>query len=205
MTQSTTSNHEPIFWTSTQPNYSDKDRVKESMIDGKRVRERIPQRGHVGEYDNYTMAPGVRFIRVIRHDGHIVDSVLTNGAAHMDPHSAYGQYIQAQHRHFGWFGAGECPCALVASGRFSRECLVHPANRDAQPCEPGSYSGQKPCPHTVAELRARREQHNGLMAEKEASSKSKDDKLIELLTEHVVGKSEPKAEAKPEPRGGKRE
>ena len=201
MSQSATSNTEPIFWTSTIPNYSDKDRVFERMENGKRIRERIPQRGHVGEYDNYTMANGIRFIRVIRHDGHIVDSVLTNGAAHTDHTSPYGQFIQMKHRKLGWFGIAECPCALVMAGHFSPDVLAFAGNRDAQPCDPGALKPGQMCTHAKAELNARRGIHNEVMAEKEEGSKSKDDKLIELLTEHVVGKSEPA----PTPKKGKGE
>jgi len=187
---STVKHKEPIFWTSTQPNYSDKDRVRYTMVDGKRIREKVPQRGHVGEYDNYTYAPGVRYVTVLRHDGHIINSVLTNGAGHTDHTGPYGQYIRMKHRGLGWFGMGECPCALVAAQTISRDTLVCEANRDAQPCAPGSYNAKSPCPHAIAERDARRKQHVEAMTEKEHAFKTKDDKLIELLTEHVVKKPE---------------
>lgn len=190
MKQSTTKNTEPIFWTSTQPNYSDKDRVRVSMVNGKRVQERVPQRGHVGEYDNYDYAPGFRSLRVVRHDGHVVDSVLTNGAAHMDTHTTYGQYIRMKHRALGWFAMSECPCALVAAQHIGANTLVHEPSRTAQPCPPGTYSAKAPCPHAVAELDARRRQQAELMSDKEANFKTKEDKIVEQQGKMIEQQSE---------------
>ena len=59
----------PIFWTSTIPGYNDADRQRVRFDDGERIVERIPQRAHIGDYENRKRAPGVRSVRVVRHDG----------------------------------------------------------------------------------------------------------------------------------------
>lgn len=201
--ESTTNASEPIFWTSTQPNYSEKDRTRYRMENGKRIKEKIPQTGHIGTHEAYQKAAVRRFHEVVRHDGHMVFSVLTNGAAHLDVHGPYGQYIVGKRRSLGWFGMGECPCALVAANNFGVECLVDEKNRGARPCEPGTYSAAQPCPHAVAEIAARRAAHNAIMHEKEIAGKTDQNrllegqnKLIEMLAAQAVKDDPPPVEKK---------
>lgn len=168
--KSTTRDALPIFWTSTQPGFNDSDRTRRYMKDGELIIERIPQRGHIGTHDEFVVDKrGIRFLTVIRHDGHIVHSVLTNGAADLDDTASYGQYIRAKHRKLGWYGVGECPCALVAARSLSPDTMLHAPNRTSDPCDPGTYSHDKPCPHSKAELAARQSRQAKLMAAKEAA------------------------------------
>lgn len=169
-TKSTTRDALPIFWTSTQPGFNDSDRTRHFMKDGEQIVERIPQRGHIGDHDEFVVdRRGIRFLTVIRHDGHIVHSVLTNGAADLDDTASYGQYIRAKHRKLGWYGIGECPCALVRGRALSPHTMLHVPNRSADPCEQGTYSHDNPCPHSKAELAARQDRQNKAMAAKEAA------------------------------------
>lgn len=176
-------NSEPIFWTTTQPHYNTADRERTKVIGGKKVREKFPQTGHVGSYDDKEKARGVRFLLMVRHDGHAVFHCLTNGAAHMDHTTPYGQYALRKARYLGWFTPGECPCALVSTGEINGETLVDQSIRSSNPCAPGSYSGQKPCKHALDEIHARREQNTAIQEEREASSKTKDDKMLEMQRE----------------------
>lgn len=151
-------NQEPIFWVnSSSPQASNAERHR-SIVDenGRRRLEKHPQIGHVGPYDDYKTANGVRFYVMCRHDGNIVFHCLTNGAAHLDHNGPYGQYAMMKARYLGWFLPSECPCALVAAQTIEADTLVHAPNRTANPCKAGTYSYKNPCEHAVAEIAARR-------------------------------------------------
>lgn len=175
---------EPIFWTSTKPGYNDKDRQRVRFEAGRKIIERVPQRGHQGDYENRRPARGVRSIRVVRHDGHVVDSVLTSGAAHLDPSTPQGQYIQAKWRYFGWYPLGSCPLALVAMGQIQRDHL-HADFGDAPPCAHGKASEQDPCPHALAELEARRRSRASESAQVERTFADKEQRILDAQRDNT--------------------
>lgn len=147
---------EPIFWTSTKPGYNTKDRERVRNENGRRIVERIPQRGHQGDYENRRPAQGVRSVRVVCHDGNTVDSTLTSAAAHLDHTTPQGQYVMAKWRHFGWFPLGNCPLALLGVGQLQIGHFRDQSIVSESPCPPNSCNTANPCKHALAELAARR-------------------------------------------------
>ncbi len=198
---------EPIFWTSTTPNYNERDRMRVSVVDGEQVVERVPQKGHQGDYDDRRPARGIRFFNVVRSDGHIAPLVLTNAAAHMDHTSPYGQHMTAKARFYGWFRPGACPCALLATGELGRNHIADKSIIGAQACQPGTYSEKEMCPHALAELAARRKRHEDRENAREANFRTKEDKILDgqrQQTEALTKAMETVIAAR-EPRKGKSE
>jgi hypothetical protein len=147
---------EPILWCSRPGHNREREIVR--FENGKRIIEKIPQRGHQGDYENRRIdrrCAAARWIHVVRHDGFAVRMLLTNGAAGMDPNDSWGQYQKAKARYFGWFPIGSCPLALVATGDIKASQLVDRSLIGQKACEPGSYSEATPCPHCLSEHRAR--------------------------------------------------
>lgn len=180
---------EPIFWTSTIPGYNDSDRMRTFMRDGKRVTVRYPQRGHVGDYENKQKAPGDRFLWMIDHHGFEFAMVLTCAAAHLNAHDGYGQDRMRKARHFGWYMPGQCPCALMATGELSPDHIVDRSLIGQQPCEPGTYSFERRCKHSLSERAARAAQNKAIQDERELAMKPDAAKSVEAtqaLTEKLV-------------------
>lgn len=121
--------------------------------------ERTPSRGVLGVHDAQRPAPGIRSVRVVRHDGHVVDSCLTNGAAHLEPSlnnlGMYGQYMRAKWRALGWFPLGTCPLTQLAAGNLFAESFFDQSLLEQKPCT-AKHDARNPCPHAQAELAARR-------------------------------------------------
>lgn len=183
----------PIFWTTTEPNYNDRDRHKRYMKNGKRVVEKIPQSGHTGGYSDRKRAAGVRFVTMVNSAGNSVSVVLTNGAGHMDPNTAYGQYVKRKSRALAWFGIGECPCALIATGEVDPEGFHTEQARNGEPCKAGSFSGKDldgMCPHAKAEMLARQAAQTAHEADREEKMKGKEDKILELLSQQAVSSAD---------------
>jgi hypothetical protein len=153
---------EPIFWTSTRPGYNQRDREIVRFEDGRRIVEKVPQRGHQGDYENRktdSRCARARWLHVVTDKGNWIRMVLTNAAAHFDANTDWGQYQRAKARYFGWFPVWSCPLALLSTGELKRGQIVDRSLLEQKPCEPGSYSEQKPCPHCVSETDARRARH----------------------------------------------
>lgn len=188
-------NREPIFWTTTTPGYNASDRERRVWVDdvlpnGKKIRkqatEKFPQRGHLGDYETRFQAPGERWMLVVRHDGHEVRAVLTNGAAHMDSATGYGQYVRAKARALGWYDPRQCPCALLATGGLQPEHIVSEEVKAAEPCRPGAYDPKKErCPHSIAEKAARMAATKEIQDQREIAFKTKEDKLLEVMREQL--------------------
>ena len=175
-------NETPIFWTTTQAGYNDSDRTKRYMRDGKRVVEKLPQSGHVGDYNDRRRARGTRFVKMIDSAGNEIAATLTNAAAHMDPNTGYGQYVKVKARALGWYGVGECPCALIRTAEINAEAFLLDSVRNGEPCSRESFKGDSlhtMCPHGTAERNARVAAHSAHEAERADKMKSKDDKLVE--------------------------
>lgn len=174
-------NREPIFWTTTVPGYNKVDRERVLFDDdtGEPIIERFPQSGHQGDYENRSRARGLRFVYVIRHEGHLAPIVLTNAAAHMDPNTPWGNYQRAKARFFGWYMPGSCPVALLASGELSPNQIRDRSLLDAKPCQHGSYGEEHRCPHSLSEQGARRDQNKRREDARNLNFKDPTDKLIE--------------------------
>lgn len=186
----------PIFWTTTEPNYNDRDRHKRYMKNGKRVVEKVPQSGHVGGYADRKRAPGLRYIKMINSVGNEVSVVLTNGAAHMDPNTPYGQYVKRKARALAWFGIGECPCALIATAEVNVDGFMTEECRTGEPCKAGSFGGKDldgMCQHAKAERAARQLAQAELEAERAEKMKGKEDRILELLSQQVMGAADREA------------
>jgi len=159
------------------------------MRNGKMVTIKFPQRGHAGDYEDRRRAPGTRFLWMIDHHGFEFAHCLTNAAAHLDHTGPYGQHMMAKARHFGWYQPGQCPCALLTTGELTRHHIVSPDVRAGTACKPGSYSYEDPCPHSLAERKARQDQNKAVQDERESKMKNLATKGIEAtqaLTEKLV-------------------
>jgi len=146
--------HEPIRWVNARGAYSGVTHTR--FENGRKITERLPQRGHVGEWGSHNPMRGIRDVRVVRHDGHVVNAVLTNGAAHNDDSTEWAQSQRAKIRYFGWYPIGACPLALLLTGNLKRSNFVDQSLLGDKPCEHGTYSESKPCKHALAEERARK-------------------------------------------------
>lgn len=161
-------NREPAFYIDSQnPAFNAPDREFTYTRDGKIVREKKPQAGHLGTHidDMQRMrGEGARYITVVKTTGNVVRLVLTSAAGDMDPNSQLAMHVKAKARHYGWFRFGTCPCALLRTGEMLPDHFVEKSLIHAQPCEPGTYSLQSPCPHALAERHARQDAHNATQA-----------------------------------------
>lgn len=186
----------PIFWTTTEPNFNDRDRHKRYMKNGKRVVEKVPQSGHVGDYNEKRRAQGTRYITMVNGVGNTFSMVLTNGAAHMDPNTAYGVYVKRKARALAWFGIGECPCLLIANNEVDPDGFMSDECRTGEPCKRGSFKGtdiDTMCPHAKAERAARMTAHAEIEAERAEKMKGKEDRILELLSAQVMSAADREA------------
>lgn len=181
---------EPIFWTSTNAGANQRERERVRFEGGEKIVERVPQRGHQGDYEDKRPAKGVRSVRVVRIDGHSVDHHLTTAAAMLDPTTSMGQYQVAKMRHLGWFPIGRCPCALLTTGELQAGHIVDQKVAKDRPCDPGTYNEKKPCKHSLAEQLARQSLHGTKEAKRMAGFKDPTAQLVEssqAQTAAIVG------------------
>jgi hypothetical protein len=191
-------NREPIFWTTTTHGYNDSDRqrvvIVDDVVNGKKIKkravEKFPQRGHLGDYEDRRIAPGERWMLVVRHDGHEVRAVLTNGAAHMDSATGYGKYVRTKAAALGWYNPAQCPCALRSTGALRDEHIFSEEARTGTPCPPNMYNVKDRCPHSVAEKKARVEAHSAIQDQREEEFKTKEDKILDAMKEQAVAQRE---------------
>jgi len=149
-------NREPIFWTAVgMPSYNKGDREVASFKNGRRVVEKVPQRAHIGAYDDRRQNTNYeRWQLVVRHDGHTVRQVLTTAAAHTDANTTYAQNQRNKAMALGWFKLHQCPLALVRTGQMSADKIA--ATDMLKPTETACSGAQKePCVHALAEIAAR--------------------------------------------------
>lgn len=191
---------EPTFYTTTnseQIGYNKPDRESVVIRDGQAVRERHPQAGHQGDYDEVHRMPGegYRWITVVKSDGSVVNYVLTNGAADMNPNSEYALDRKQKARFHGWFRLGLCPVALLGAGEMHRGHFADRSLLDAQPCQPGAYSLDSPCKHARAEIEARRAKHAAVEAESAAAYENKQAAAQRAQTDAIVAAQQQQTEA----------
>lgn len=176
---------EACFWSTTRPGFNDADRERTVLVDGEQVREKFPQRGHLGDYDDRRPAPGIRSIRTVRHDGNVVDVVYTNAAACLDAGEPYGRHVQAKARNLGWFALGQCPVTLLRAGTLHVGLIADRSLLDAQPCDSHSHSTKRPCPHAVAERDARLARYVAAERKRMASWRDPQQQLLDAQREQT--------------------
>lgn len=183
-------NREPIFWTTTSPGYNDSDRQRAVTYDDvdpetgevtkRRGIEKFPQRGHLGDYEDRRTAPGDRWMLVVRHDGHEVRAPLTNGAAHMDSATGYGQYMRTKARALGWFDPRQCPLSLLQVGGLQDE-HIHERSIIGQHACTRTGREKDRCPHSIAEKKARALNTRKIQDQREQAFRTKEDKMLEMM------------------------
>ncbi len=132
--------------------------VTARAVDGQRVEERKPSLAHCGgDYDTVQFHPNARnrFRDVLRHDGHIVSQVMTNGAPHVSVRTSWAGYQLAKARHFGWIPVDVCPVRLLKFGGFKPSVFLDESILKAHVCAKGA-TPEGGCKHFRAELAARR-------------------------------------------------
>jgi hypothetical protein len=155
---------------------------------GRPVMERLPGVGFEGK-DIHALRPmkGKRSIEVLRSDGHVVHVSITNAAAHQpqeDRSCESDRRLKA--RFFSWIVLGTCPAMSLAAGELQPENVATDA-RDVKkwsPCHPSDLGANKPpCPHFLAEMKARRAQRKDEAAATEKEYASEASKTTEALRE----------------------
>lgn len=173
-----TAGTEPILWQSTKLAQNDADR--QTIVanpDGTTTVIRHPQHGHIGSYENRQRVAGSRYANVLTNVGNIVPLVMTNAAADTNSAGQYGQMMRAKAKYLGWFSPGMCPIALIAVGELDpAKVFAKGLLEERTPCERGTHDEARPCPHTLAEIRARRSAHEADQKRRAEEYKSESDK-----------------------------
>src|SRR5690242_13691251 len=169
----------PILWA----HHAKSQREVRRNVGGKIVVEKIPQRGHVGnsDYDKPEIQRGQRWAHVVDHAGNAVRVPLTTGASlFIDAveDQGYEKYQRAKFRGLGWYDVGRCPCAMLANGELQASHFASPEVAASEACRPGTYKESAPCPHSVAEMRARQAQQKIVQAEKDERFKPEAEKIL---------------------------
>jgi len=100
-----------------------------------------------------------RWEMMMDNAGNVLRVVYTGGASdYQVDHPNYGAQIKRRHRLRGWLPYSACPVALVRSGALDPNALTVKVTGQDQ-CAPGTYSAGKPCPHMLAEEKARKDRN----------------------------------------------
>ncbi len=188
--------------------------ARERFENGRRIVERHPARGHLGEGpDDVKPATGTRYITVVRHDGHTVFLCLTNAASHLDTNTPWAQYQRAKCFLLGWFEIGKCPLAALYDermfpGHFHDQSIVEAKNNGEPPCNPKDCSEDSPCRHALAEKAARVKNNVAYHAEKMPGFQAQADadranaaqltQILAKLNDKLDGQSVPAQQVSPE-------
>lgn len=160
---------------------------------GNPLYEKVPQIGFVGPLENAVPMKFLRSLQYLRADGHITHVCVTNAAAHV--HGADESYLRdrrAKAKHFGWIEFGTCPCIEVMAGKLNAADLISETARNGKPCHLTDVGpGKAPCPHFIAEekaRKARRTEENRRANEQEKSEAAKQTEALVSFVEKVAGK-----------------
>lgn len=155
---------------------------------GQPLRERVPAKGFVGrDLTNMRPMPGSRAVSYLNAAGNIVDIVLSPAAslpARDDETKA--DRIRKQ-RYYGGIPVGACPCAEVFRG-MPKARLISEEARNGTPCNEALLGvdedgqPQPPCPHFLAEQKARRALQHGKNAEQNSKHRDADDKRADAMS-----------------------
>lgn len=113
---------------------------------------------------------------------------LTNAAADLDTDASFPRERRAKARYFGWINVGRCPLAAVIAGDLQKGQIIAKEVRDLETsaaCAHGSYGETRPCPHYLAESKARKALQAKETMRLEKSNRSEADKLITAQQEQT--------------------
>ena len=196
------SSTDPILWVKanhkgrSQPAYTWKDgrRVRVTDDMGRPVRERLPAIGFVGrDLTNMKPMPGKRSIRMMTKQGNEIHVPLSTGASLAATDGSYKSDRLRKLVYFGAITVGSCPVREVYRGLRKEHLLSPEAHNATAPCGEHDVGTDEdgnempPCPHYVAEQKARMAMQAG--ENKKVNLTFKDDagKQSEALTEIAAG------------------
>lgn len=167
---------EPIVWGNNS--------VRESVrrVNGKRIVERFPQSAGNGEN-------GRRWERRVDAAGNTVNAPFTNSGSIFDRDDSSSRYILRKDRNNGGFALRECPVALVLLGPQSGGLSKYQIDESlwgARPCEPGSFSEARPCPHALEEKRLRMIAQAAAMLERLPKMQTLEDQVANVVADQRV-------------------
>lgn len=166
---------EPTFWIVDHPEYNKPDRESFVLSSGKRVRVKHPQGAHQGSYEQpiRVRGEGTSYLTVVKTNGNAVFYKLTSGAADVNVDSDYARERRQKMRACGWYPLAACPVSLLKNGELQPGHFFDASLLDAMPCDHGTYSLAKPCPHALAEQVARVAANNAIGEQQELASRNK--------------------------------
>lgn len=178
---------EPILWV-RGPQYKPPQIVRPGP-DGEPVAEKLPATAQPPEDHPLAGQAVRRWELMVDEAGNRVRAAYSCAAAdyQMD-HPQYGAAIKLRHRNRGWFRLGHCPIVLVRSGAIDPSYL-HAAIRGESPCERGTYSDRRPCPHALAEERFRQERTSRREAKRADAFRSETERLARQTQENQAAQN----------------
>ena len=196
------SSTDPVMWVKTnhkgrsQPAYEWKDGRRVRAVDdlGRPLRERLPAIGYVGrDLSNMKPMAGKRSIRMLTKQGNEIHVPLSTGASLAATDGSYKSDRLRKMVYFGAITVGCCPVREVYRGLSKQHLLSDEARNATAPCAEHDVGVDEdgnelpPCPHYVAELKARRAMQAA--ENRRVNSTFKDDagKQTEALSEIAAG------------------
>lgn len=166
---------EPCFFINPHPEYNRSDRESYVVRDGKRLRVKRPQAPHQGDYEQPVRlrGEGSRYFTVVKTNGNAVFYTITSGAGDADTDSEYARERKQKLRACGWYRLGSCPVALLKNAELQPGHFFDQSLLTEMPCNQGTHSLANPCPHALAEQRARIAANNAIGAAQEEAGKNK--------------------------------
>lgn len=165
---------EPILW--VRPNYQPP-QITRPGPDGEPIVEKLPATALPPE-DHPLHGQAVRrWELMVDEAGNEVRAVYSGAAAdYQVDHPNYGAAIKTRHRRRGWFPMAACPLVLVRGGLLDPG-YVRSMQPGDEPCEPGTYSAKRPCPHALAEAKFRKERNTRREAKRAEAFRSETEKM----------------------------
>lgn len=169
-------------------------RVRATDDMGRPIVERVPAVGYVGrDLTNMKPMPGRRSIKMLTKAGNEIDVVLSTGASLA---AVDGPFKADRLRKLVYFGAitvGACPVREVYRGLNRQHLLSREAREATSPCAEHDVGVDEagnvlpPCPHYLAELKARRAMQATENQKVNRTFKDDAGKQTEALTEIAAG------------------
>jgi hypothetical protein len=171
--------------------------------------ERVPAKGWVGN-DMQNMRPmkGERAVRMLTMQGNEVDCPLSSGASLPMREDEHKAERLRKFRYYGWVPVGCCTAFEGKNGPrrggVSKAKLLSKEAREGTPCDENDLGGENPpCPHYLAEVKARRAhqakcnaKENINYAEENSENTKQIGRLIEGQNKLIEKLADSKADAK---------
>jgi hypothetical protein len=172
----------PIYWLPLQQ-ASSPATSKGTWQDNKTRRpdgtvERLPLLCHMGDnYEDREQHPRAqaRYVMIVRHEGHTVPLLMTNGAADLT-RGTYAQYMAGKARKFGWYLLHVPLCRQIKSGDVRKDKIVCRELLASKKLCPAKHYPEG-CPCSVRERAARQAAHV-------ANEAARDSVFASLATKH---------------------